>query len=495
MIASFVLDPAHGPLSERLYHAVRAAISRGALSPGQRLPSTRALGRELRLSRNTVAEAFRRLAAEGYIGSRHGSGTFVAGRSPEPAPLPFTSSTASPSRGQVVRTDDGRIATHRALHPARLSHRGRSLLAAEGPPAERSVAFRMSLPALEAFPRALWGKLAARRWDRAPAVLFTDHDERGHAPLRAAIADYLVASRGVRCDADHVLIVAGAQQAFGLIASVVCDPGDEVWMEDPGYPPARAAVMAAGALPRPIPVDAGGLDVDEAIHRAPSARLAVVTPSHQFPLAGVLSAPRRHALLDWARRSGAWILEDDYDSELRYAGPPVPALQGLEPDAPVALVGTFSKVLGPWLRLGYIVAPDALLDALVAARRTAGIPPIMNQAVVADFIRDGHFLRHVRRLRVLYDHRRATLERHAAELLDGRAHLRPIEAGLHAILDLPAGSNDRTVGERAASAGVVAMALSRFRHQVETPPALLLGFATVPAREQARALAVIASSL
>jgi GntR family transcriptional regulator/MocR family aminotransferase len=307
--------------------------------------------------------------------------------------------------------------------------------------------------------------------------------------LRAAIADHLVNARGARCTAEQVLVVGGAQQALDLVARLLLDPGDAVWLEDPGYFGARMAFAAAGARLVPVAVDQEGLDVASGERDEPGARLAYVTPSHQFPLGAVMSAPRRLALLAWARSAGAWIVEDDYDSEFRYEGGPLPCLQGLEAErrsgdepARVVYVGTFSKTLAPGLRLGFLVVPDPLVDAFRAARSAVDLhPPAHPQAVLADFITEGHFARHVRRVRVLYAERQAGLLAAAGEALDGHLALEADPAGLHLVGWLADGIPDTEVTDAAAAEGVVVSPLSRHALRSSSMPAgrgaLLLGYA------------------
>ncbi|MDF1506347.1 PLP-dependent aminotransferase family protein, partial [Roseisolibacter sp. H3M3-2] len=356
------------------------------------------------------------------------------------------------------------------------------------------VPFRLGEPAVDAFPTALWARLTARRW-RAGTIGLGEGDPAGDPALRAAIATHVTAARGARCTAEQVLVVSGTQQALDLAARVLLDPGDAVWIEDPGYRGARAAFAAAGARLVPVPVDGEGLDVAAGEAAAPGARLAYVTPSHQFPLGAVMSAPRRLALLAWARRADAWVVEDDYDSEFRYGGRPLPCLQGLDAErrapgesARVVYVGTFNKTLAPGLRMGYVVVPDALADAMRAARAASDrFAPTIAQGVLADFIGEGHYARHVRRARAAYAERQAALLEAAARELDALLALAPDAAGLHLVGRLPAGVRDVDAVAAASAAGVEVAAVSDHAladgaARVDGRDALLLSYAGFDAR-------------
>ncbi len=431
-IGALGLDRGVGvPLHRQLYEGLREAILSGRLRPGARLPSTRALAADLGASRNTVLAAFGQLLAEGYVEGRVGAGTTVASTLPE----------------TLLRAHPEARAAERPGRRPRLSRRGALLVGTRAALARGAVAarpFRPGLPGLELFPFDLWTRLVARRWRRVPRQLLDYGDPAGYAPLRDAIAAYLREARAVRCEAGQVIVVTGAQQAVDLAARVLLDPGDTAWVEDPGYPGARGALVAAGIRLAPVPVDGEGLDVGRGARQAPHARLVYVTPSHQYPLGVTMSLHRRLALLEWASRSGAWILEDDYDSEYRYGGRPLAALQGLDTAGRVIYVGTFSKVLFPSLRLGYLVVPPELVDAFVAARALADRhSPSVTQAALADFIDGGHFARHVRRTRALYAERQAALVRAVRRALRGLLDVTPAEAGMHLLGWLPAGVDDR----------------------------------------------------
>jgi GntR family transcriptional regulator/MocR family aminotransferase len=464
--------PTSLPSYRRLYEQIRAGILSGQLAAGSRLPPSRALAVEAGVSRNTVLTAFEQLLAEGYLEGRRGSGTFVSRVLPDELLSPRTRSVASRDRRPVAR---------------RLSARGERIAAAPRVPLPSVVgmpdelpAFQIGLPALEAFPSELWSRLFSARMRRPGHELMRYGDPAGYAPLRKAIAAYLGTARGVRCTADQVIIVAGSQQALEFCARVLLDPGDPAWLEDPGYLGARAALVSAGARIVPVPVDDHGLDVAAGIAREPDARLAFVTPSHQFPLGSTMSLERRLALIDWAARTGSWVVEDDYDSEFRYVGRPLTALQGIDKHSRVVYVGTFSKVLFPALRLGYLVAPPDLVDAFTAAHLSADMHAhVLEQAVLTDFMTGGHFARHLRRMRVLYAERQTALVRDAEQLLGDSLRIRTSEGGLHLIGWLPEAQDDRAVAQRAAEYGVHVWPLSLHCLEPGLAPALLLGYAGV----------------
>jgi GntR family transcriptional regulator/MocR family aminotransferase len=458
----FTTGPSSAPVHRQLYEGLRKAILKGRLIAGSRLPSTRAMAEQLGVARMTVVNAYEQLLAEGYVEGKVGSGTYVAAALPD----------------EMLRAGDER-AQSREISAARrsrpLSRRGQWLSTVTVLPASPASsfgtkeeyeprAFQIGLPAVDEFPFALWSKLAAARSRRPPRELLVYNDPAGYQPLRETVAAYLNASRGAQCEAGQVIVVAGAQQAFDLAARVLLDPGDVAWVEDPGYPAVRNALLANGATVVPAPVDGEGFDLAGALKRRRRARLVYVTPSSQFPLGVTMSLGRRLALLDWAERSSGWIIEDDYNSEYRYAGRPLACLQGMDRNARVIYVLTFSKTIFPALRLGCVVPPPDLVDAFIAARALADRQsPSIDQATLTDFIAEGHFARHVRRMRALYRERQEVLVEAARRELAGALNLAPAEAGMHLIGWLPEGVSDATASLRAAERGVDAMPLSAFR--------------------------------
>jgi GntR family transcriptional regulator / MocR family aminotransferase len=464
------------PLQRQIYDQIREAILSGRFAPGARVPSSRELAADLAVSRNTVTGAFDQLLAEGYLEGRVGSGTYVA------AALPEDLLRVKPARNGAWAEVEGRPHA-----PSRPSRRGRAI-AGICSSAVRGVywprPFITGLAALDEFPRGLWARMAARLLRHAPAAMLTYGDPAGYRPLRQAIAEYLRAARGVRCAAEQVIVTAGSQQALDLAARVLLDPGDTAWVEDPAYLNARGALKAAGARCVSIPVDSEGISVQQGIRRAPRARLACVTPSHQYPLGVTMSLARRMALLEWARRRNAFIVEDDYDSEFRYAGRPLASLQGLDSAGRVIYTGSFSKVLFPALRLGYLVAPENLIDAFLNARILSDRQsPGLEQCLVAEFIAEGHFARHIRRMRALYAERREALIAAVEQEMPGALEIGSAEAGQHVVAWLPRTANDVQVSEHAAAAGIIASPLASYATHVKLRPALLLGYAALPPRQ------------
>jgi GntR family transcriptional regulator / MocR family aminotransferase len=462
------LDTSSGePLHRQLYDRLRSGILAGQLSAGARLPSTRTLAAELGVSRTTVVTAFENLLAEGYLEGKVGSGTYVAGSLPEevlgvrarpPWPRPPLSGRGLSRRGTL-------LATTRT-----------TAVADTGTPR----AFRPGVPALDAFPYGVWRRISGNVWRRPPEAMLGYGDPAGYWPLRREISAHLATARAVRCDPEQVIVVSGSQQALDLASRVLLDPGDAVWVEDPGYMGARGALVGSGARLAPVPVDEGGLVVAAGIQREPGARLACVTPSHQYPLGVTMSLARRLELLGWAGRSGTWVIEDDYDSEYRYTGRPLEALQGLDAEGRVVYVGTFSKVLFPALRLGYLVAPPDLTDAFTAARELVDRhPPTVEQAVLAEFIAAGHFGRHLRRMRALYAARQEALIQEISQHLSGLLDASPAESGMHLVGWLPVGTDDKRASRRAAQQDVEAPPISLYATHENVREGLMLGYAAV----------------
>jgi GntR family transcriptional regulator / MocR family aminotransferase len=455
------------PLHRQLYDKLRSGILAGQLSAGARLPSTRTLAAELGVSRTTVVTAFENLLAEGYLEGRVGSGTYVACSLPEEV------------LGVMARPDG----PHPPLSGRGLSRRG-TLLATTRTTAVEDTgtprAFRPGVPALDEFPHGVWRRISGSVWRRPSGALLGYGDPAGYWPLRREISAHLATARAVRCDPEQVIVVSGSQQALDLASRVLLDPGDAVWVEDPGYMGARGALSGSGARLVPVPVDEEGLVVAAGIQREPGARLACVTPSHQYPLGVTMSLARRLELLGWAGRSGAWVIEDDYDSEYRYTGRPLEALQGLDAEGRVVYVGTFSKVLFPALRLGYLVVPPDLTDAFTAARELVDRhPPSVEQAVLAEFIASGQFGRHLRRMRSLYAARQEALIEEISQHLSGLLAASPTESGMHLVGWLPAGADDKRASRRAGQQGVEVPPISLYRTHENVRGGLMLGYAAV----------------
>jgi GntR family transcriptional regulator/MocR family aminotransferase len=477
-IPFITLDAKHhsAPLYRQIYEAVRRSILIGELTRGAKVPGSRMLAKELGVSRMTVVNAYDQLFAEGYLEGKTGAGTYVASTLPEA--MLRVDVLSSPQRKAIAKPGD---------HT--LSRRGKwlastSITKLRVQPDGNNYAFQNGVPALDEFPFKVWSQLASRRWRNPPRELLGYGDPAGYRPLRETIAAHLRSTRAVQCDADQVIIVAGSQQAVDLTARILLDPDDVVWVEDPCYPGARNALLAAGAKVVSIPVDDEGFDLATALQRSGKARLVYVTPSHQFPLGVTMSLSRRLMLLEWARRSGALIIEDDYNSEFRYAGRPLASLQGLDDDGRVIYVGTFSKTIFPSLRLGCIVVPKGLIEAFTAARALVDRhSPSLDQAMLADFIDEGHFTRHIRKMRSLYAERQHVLVEAAQKYLPGLLEVAPAAAGMHLVGWLPSKISDRAASEKAASCGVEAAPLSAYSANLLQRGGLVLGYAAVNAQQ------------
>jgi GntR family transcriptional regulator/MocR family aminotransferase len=456
------LDRRRGaPLHRQLYEGYRAAILDGRLRPGQRLPSTRSISDELAISRMPVVLAFEQLVAEGYVVSRVGAGSFV--------------SEAIQRQHASVRPA-GHAGVRRIPRPA-LPVAAEPWLANAGP-------FRLARPAIDEFPIGLWTRLISRRARLMSSRQMMYGEPMGFAPLREVLADQLRVARSVRCAPEQIMIVSGSQQALAISARALVEPGDDAWLEQPGFPGARDALLLAGARPFAVPVDADGLVVADGIARCPHARAAYVTPSHQYPLGVIMSAPRRLQLLDWAHRRGAWIIEDDYDSEYRYDHEPIASLQGLDSDRRVIYIGTFSKVLFPALRIGYLVIPQDLITRFRRIREVMDNSPApLYQAVLHDFIAAGHLSRHVRRMRAIYAERRRVLVAALARELGRTAQIVGDRAGMHLVVLLTPGANDREIAMHALEHGLSIVPLSSCyaRGARGVRPGLVLGYGSTRA--------------
>jgi GntR family transcriptional regulator/MocR family aminotransferase len=458
------------PLQQQVYESLRGAILARKLRAGMRLPSTRSLAGDLGVSRNTVLAAFEQLTAEGYLDSKTGSGTYVAAELPD----------------ELLSVRRRPLAAAVAPATPRLSRRASELRSSRiNVMPVKPRAFRSGIPALDVFPARLWARLVAQQW----AKVERDRSSLGYGAsaglpqLRAAVARYVGAARGVQCDAEQVIITSGLQHGLQIAAHVLIDAGDPVWFEDPGYPAARAALAAEGARITDLPVSDDGLDVAKGLERCPDPRLIYVTPSHQYPLGVTMTVARRLQLLDAARRADAWIIEDDYDGEYRHSTRPVPSIQGLDSHNRVIYVGSFSKVLYPAIRLGFLIVPSQLVDTFVRARSVSGrASPLIDQAVVAEFIDQGHFERHIRRMRAVYRQRQEALLDAADRYLRGLATVARSEAGMHTIAWLHE-IDDQAATRAARDENIEVTALSSFTVEHRLPPGLILGYGGVTPRQ------------
>lgn len=461
------LDPAAStPLRRQLCEWFRRAIADGRLASGQRVPSSRSLAAELKVSRLTVVCAYEQLEAEGYLQTFRGAGTCIAASIPELL------------RPGAARTG---AAERRARGTRRTAKRAKQLLSMpEDPQPTTAAAFRVSLPALDHFPRRTWSRLISRHARSASIRDMAYGDPMGEPEFRAAIAEYLGAVRAVRCDASQIMVTSGSQQAVQVALRTLLDAGDPVWVEEPGYPGTHRALVESGCEPVPVPIDDEGLDVEEGTRRRPSARAAYVTPSHQYPLGMTLSAGRRIQLLNWAQRADAWIIEDDYDSEYRFGAEPITSLQGLDSDDRVIYIGTFSKVLFPALRMGYLVLPKDLIPAFRAVRDAVDIfPPVLYQRALTDFIRDGGFARHIRKMRTLYAVRRQRMVGALERSFGDAVEIASAAAGLHLVVRLPKSIDDKSAAARAMAAGIACMPLSACCLESPHLGGLILGYGGV----------------
>lgn len=460
MLQSVVIDrDAPHSLSVQICVGLRDLILNGSLKAGARLPATRILAKECGVARATIVESFDQLVAEGLLETRVGAGTFVsdaldAERPAIPAAAPR--SIARDRLAQPIAVATGRFAT-------RLPHRPRP--------------FTTAMPAFDAFPMAQWSRLSAKHWRQPRDLVLGYPDFLGYEPLRHAIAGHLRANRGIECDWRQVFVVAGAQQAFQLIAATLIDPGEKVWFENPGAIGARNILIAAGADLVPVPVDEAGLDVARGLELAPRFKIAFVTPSHQQPLGAKMSLERRFALLSAAEDCDGWIIEDDWDGEFCFSGRPLPTLKGVDASGRVIYVGTFSKTLFPSLRLGFLLAPPALSDHFTQSLEAFSPgTPTAPQAILADFIAEGHFATHIRRMRKLYAERYQTLLDAVREQLSDWLEIVPTTTGLHTVALLRPGLDADAITMVAAESGLTVVPIARFCIEPIERQGLVLGF-------------------
>ncbi|KQN48530.1 DNA-binding protein [Serratia sp. Leaf51] len=463
---AFQLDPRHKePLYRQIYQRVKQAIMTGQLKRDSRVPSVRALASELGVARATVENAYGLLTAEGFLQSRGQAGTVVS------APQSLSAPAPSPVRKNAVP---------KPINPML--------------PSVSSLPFQLGLPALDAFPRAIWSRIVSRQ------IRHTSMNDLGHPPLagtdglRHSVARYLQLSRGFTCRPEQIFICAGYAPLLDLVIGSLLQPGDGVWLEDPGYPVTQAFFRAAGAVPMAVNVDEEGMNVPQAVAQHPHARFAVVTPAHQSPTGVTMSLARRMALLDWAAKQQAWIIEDDYDSEFRYHGQPLPSLKSLDTQGRVIYAGTFSKVMFPALRCGYLVVPESLVEKIEAycPLRICGTPPLIQNSI-AEFIEQGHFYRHLKRMRQMYAERRGFLEQAlTATFSPDILRVNQQAGGIQLCATLSPHLDDAAIARAAREQGLAIQALSdwqvlrRERGDAIRPNGLLMGFPNICSAEQAK---------
>ena len=449
-------------LHRQLYEALREAILTGRFVAGIRLPSTRKLATELGVSRNTVINAFEQLQAEGFIETHTGAGSYIATLPPSPL--------LSPTQGTLPTT---------VVSAGKLSAYAKRLNTGQPrPTGQYHLAFTPGIPELKQFPVKTWARLLSQHWRHVDNNLLSYAPAAGHWPLREAIAEYLQACRAVQCSAEQVLITCGAQQALDLCARLLLDADDTVWFEEPGYLGARGALSATGAKLMPVPVDDAGMTISATASSQPNPRLIYVTPSHQYPTGVTMSLQRRLDLLSFARQNKTWVIEDDYDSEFRYRGRPLASLQGLAKGGNVIYIGTFSKVLMPALRLGYIVLPKPLVPTFEKARSFIDThPPTATQVTLNHFIREGHFAAHIRRMRRLYEHRQSVLLEQIDKQLSDFLTSTPNDAGMHLLASATETIDDQRMAQIATQTGLQLRALSSYFIDKTDQSGFVLGYA------------------
>ncbi|WP_044530363.1 MocR-like pyridoxine biosynthesis transcription factor PdxR [Herbaspirillum sp. B65] len=457
-------DPSADSMQRDLYAFIKSAILGGTLTGGMQLPPSRTLSKELLVSRNTVVHAYDQLLAEGYISATTGRGTFVA-------PVPHYQGRDQDTAG-------------RAEPPARggLSHRGSLLMIGHGASDIQWGAFVSGVPDVSLFPHAIWQRLLARHWRNPTPHALTYSAGSGHPALRRALAEHLRVARSVRCDSEQIVITAGIHQAIDVITRLLGDVGDQAWIEDPGYWGTRNVLVSNGLSIVPVPVDSQGMAPDDAMLNAePPPKFIFTTPSHQYPLGTVMSLQRRLTLIDYAHRHGCWIVEDDYDSEFRFEGRPLASLQGLDVHDCVIYTGTFSKTLFPGLRMGYMVLPPSLAKPAVTALSTLFREgQLLQQAVLTDFIVEGHYASHIRKMRQVYAHRHALLRAAISDYLGPDWPVASHEAGLHLVLGLPDDADDVAICKELEKKEISVRPLSRyFDPATHARKGLLMGYACV----------------
>ncbi|MFW5393417.1 PLP-dependent aminotransferase family protein [Yersinia sp. 2544 StPb PI] len=456
-----------GVIKEQFHHALKELILNGQLRSGTKLPSSRTLSEMMSISRNSVISGFERLIDEGYLITKKGAGTYVSSIIPdEMIHIQATS--------QHQCADDKNIELNINPQMKIMS----SIWDKSSPYTGQNRIFSIGIGCTDLFPHELWGRLLGRAWRQFRQQIGQLNEPLGFQPLRMAISDYVRTTRGLNCNEDQILIVNGTQQAMNLAAQVLLQRGDEVWLDEPGYDGALGAFTAMGAKICPVISDKDGMDISYGIRRWPNAKMIFTSPSHQFPLGGTLSLSRRMALLDWAAENKTWIFEDDYNSEFRYTAPPIQALQGLDKQQRVIYAGTFSKMMFPEFRLGFLVIPNNLIESFKLAKYYADTrTSYLEQATLATFISDGHYARHVRRVRKACYERKKVIIDAIQRYLPNSFKIEPADSGIHIVCWLLDNLKEQDIIDKCRKIGLGAQPLSRYCQTNSPEQAILLGFA------------------
>lgn len=467
----------HESLQQQLFQVLRQGVLSSDLPADLKLPSSRQLATSLSIARNTVIAVYDQLIAEGYLISKVGSGTRVSNSVSE-----VQSKQKSKLPGQSPRL---------STRGLRMTSTKRSMFTGV------QASFQAGLPALDEFPYAKWSRYVARNYRSGAKALF-GYDTAGGLPeLRSAIAKYVRTQRGVVCDDSQVIVISGSQAALDLSARMLIDPGDDIWIENPCYQGAKGAFLGAGANLCPIPVGSAGLDVEYAAKQYPNARVAFVTPSYQYPLGITMSLDQRLRLLDWAEQTESWIIEDDYDSEFRYRGHSISALQGLDSGERVLYMGTYSKTMFPSIRIAYLIVPFALVNVFQNALRQSGqLSPLPLQAAMADFINEGAYVHHVRRMKGIYSQRQQCFLDMAGKYLKEALRFERADAGMHLIGYFnDQNTDDKAIAERALTQGIVAPSLSSLYLTEQVKRGLYLGYAGTAESAMERGVLQLAATI
>ncbi|EPL5632824.1 PLP-dependent aminotransferase family protein [Proteus mirabilis] len=477
-----------GSISSQVYYAVRKAILEGVLSPGSRLPSSRTLAEMMSISRNSVIAGFERLIDEGYLFTRRGSGTFVTNTIPDSINSNQLVKTTLPTSSLHIDNELGTLnpnlqKMHAFWQQSQLNTNSRFM-------------FHVGVGCIDLFLHELWGRLLGRVWRHSKKELATFNSPTGYTPLKKMICQYAQSTRGLNCQPEQVIIVNGTQQAINLATRVLLQEGDTAWLDDPGYDSARAIFTSYGIKIHPVRSDSDGMDISQAIDQCPQAKLVFTTPSHQFPLGNTLSLSRRIALLEWASSNNMWIFEDDYNSEFRYHTKPIQALQGLDKHQRVIYAGTFSKMMYPGFRLGFLVVPPSLIDSFkVAKYYTDSHSGFLEQATLALFISQGHYARHVRRIRKACYERYLTLTNTIKKYLSHIFRIEPTDSGIHIVCWLQSGYTEEYIVKEGRKIGLAIQPLSRYCIQSYPKQGVLLGYAAHHPSEIEKNIILLAQAL